>query len=223
MSLSKVVYHSHMIRCSTRHSQPDLQTRINCTTVNNGLRRYMLNLGLLHRMGSSEIRLLFGPCNSTEIYSHLSITQDDSSKLPDKSMDRPTSYRGLASIPNRLSCRVLVTPSTATGENPLQYRERSWKNDSDVLQTRQVDNLPGRHVQRRIGMAMMWRLQKHDRLRWVCQAPHIRMATMTNHLHQSSITRKINSWVIQHTSKRKIAPSEDPVDRLHKLPCRTLH
>jgi hypothetical protein len=121
-----VRYHSHTIRCSIRHSQSDSQIQINCTTVSNRrtFRRYTLSSGLLRQMGSNEIRLSCGLCSNTGSYSRSYITPDDSSKLRGKWMDKLMSYRGLASIPSHRSCRVLVTLSTAVGENLSQYRER---------------------------------------------------------------------------------------------------
>jgi hypothetical protein len=126
MSSTKARYRSHMIQCSIRHSQSDLQIPTNCTTVNNRLdfRRYTLSSGLLRQMGSNEIRLSCGLCSNTGSYSRSYITPDDSSKLRGKWMDKLMSYRGLASIPSHRSCRVLVTLSTAVGENLSQYRER---------------------------------------------------------------------------------------------------
>lgn len=189
MSSTKARYRSHMIRCSIRHSQSDLQIPINCTTVNNRLdfRRYTLSSGLLRQMGSSEIRPLCGLCSSTGSYLHLSITPDDSSKPPGKSMAKLMSYRGLASTPSHRSCRVLVILSTAVGENLSQYRERSWKNDSDVLQTQRVVNLLGSLVQQKIGMAMMWRPPKHDRPRWVYQPSRIHVAVKSRNSCQIMI------------------------------------
>jgi len=159
--------HSHMIRCNTRHSQLDSPIQTNFTIVNNrlGFRRYMLSLGLLHQMGSSEIRPLCGLCSSTGSYLHSSITPDDSSKLRGKWMVKLMSYRGLASILSHLSCRVLVTLSMGVDENLSQYRKKSWKNDFDVLRIQRAVNLLERLVQRKIGMVMMWRRPKHDRPR----------------------------------------------------------
>jgi hypothetical protein len=191
MSFTKARYHFHMIRCSIRHSQSDSQIRINCTTVNNRrtFRRYTLSSGLLRQMGSNETRLLCGLCSSTESYSRSSITPDDSSKLRGKWMDKPMSYRGLASTLSHRSCRVLVTLSTAVVENLSQYRETSWKNDFDVPRIRQAVNLPGSLVQRKIGMAMMWRPPKHDRPRWVYQLFRIHMAVKNKKSCQIMTTR----------------------------------
>jgi hypothetical protein len=191
MLLTKVTYHSHVILCSIRHSQPDSRIQISCTTVSNrlGFKKYMLSSDLLQQMDSSENRPLCGLCSNTGSYLDSSITRDDSSKLRGKSMVKLMSYRGLASFPSHRSCRVLVTPSTAAAENLSQYREKSWRNDFDVLQIQQAVNLLGRLVQRKIGMAMMWRLPKHDRPRWVHRTSRIQMAVNSNSLRQIMIKR----------------------------------
>jgi hypothetical protein len=167
MSLTKVMCRFHMILCSIRHSQPDSRIQINRITVSNRLdfKKYMPSSDLLHQTGSNEIRPLCGLCSNTGSYLDSFITRDDSSKLRGKSMAKLMSYRGLASIPSHQSCRVLVTFSMAVDENLSRYRERSWRNDFDVLRIQPAVNLLGRLVQRKIGMVMMWRLPKHDRPR----------------------------------------------------------
>jgi hypothetical protein len=180
-----------MIRYNMRHSQPGSRIQIICTTVINRLdfKKYMLSSDLHHQMDNNEIRPLCGLCSNTGSSLDSSITPGDSSKLPGKLMAKLLSYRGLASIPSPRSCRVLVTLSTAAGENLSQYRGRSWRNDFDVLQILQAVNLPGRLVRRKTGMAMMWRLQKHDRPRWVHRTSRIQMAVNSNNSRQIMIKK----------------------------------
>lgn len=195
------------MQCSMRHNQSDSQTRINCITTNSRLeyKRYTPNSDLLRQMGSSEIRHLCGLCSNTETYSRSSTTQDDSNKLPGKSMARLMSYRDPAFIPSHRSCRVLAILSTATGENPSRYRERSWRNDSDGLQTQQVVSLLGRLVQVMTGMATMWRHPKHDHLPWVHQMFRIHMAVKSSSFRQIMITREIRSWATHHITMKRPA------------------